>query len=363
MVVNGLEVERATLRVGDVVRLRTLVLGVVARPAVLSPLMAAYPTDFPFGAPDALGQVGESPAAWRLRESISFVGGRVGHVLVLGPGGSGKELVARGIHAFSSRSERALISRGAATIPDAVAVEELFGAIEDYPTPGVPARDGLVGQADGSTLLLDELGGATDVLHAHLMRVLDAEGEYTRLGETTARHADFRLIATTNRGTDALPRELRSRLRLVVEVPGLDARMEDVPLLLAELLLRGARTDPLVRERFLDEHGAPRLSAELVAALCRHRPLDHVRELDALLWQAISTSTGDRVELGGTVLEGLDRPEPSVDPGELTAARIRSCLEDNDGVLEQTWRALGLKNRFQLIRLMRKHKLGKYADG
>jgi len=366
LTVNGNPADRARVKPGDVLRLRTLVLGVVLRPRVLPTLMpalsAAMDTDFAWGQADDLGWVGESAASWRLRESIAFVGGRTGHVLVLGPSGSGKELVARGLHARSSRSERELVARSAATIPEKLAVEELFGNVEDYPTPGSAARDGLIGEAHGTSLFLDEISQANKTVLAHILRVLDADGEFHRLGERGARTSDLRVIATTNARPDALDREVRARFRLVVEVPGLDERMEDVPLLLAHLLRQGAQDDPLVRQRFLDPDGSPRLSAELVEAACRHRATQHVRELDTLLWQAISTSPGDRVVLAEAVAATVDTPEPEVDPSSLTPEQVQRTLDAHDGVLERTWRALGLKNRFQLIRLMRKFKLGKYGE-
>src|SRR5262249_39430583 len=144
----------------------------------------------PFGEPDADGLVGESPAMWALRGAIAAAARRDLHALVLGPSGTGKELVARAIHARSARSGRPLVARNAATIPESLMDAELFGNVRSYPNPGTPERAGLIGQAHRSTLFLDEIAELPVSLQAHLLRVLD-EGDYQRLGEATARKSDF----------------------------------------------------------------------------------------------------------------------------------------------------------------------------
>lgn len=90
------------------------------------------------------------------------------------------------------------MARNAATLPEGLLDAELFGNIKNYPNPGTPERAGLVGEADGSTLFLDEIGEISQVAQAHLLRVLD-DGEYHRLGEAKARKSHLRLISATNR--------------------------------------------------------------------------------------------------------------------------------------------------------------------
>src|SRR5690606_7439084 len=97
------------------------------RPATLPPLLHASGAPHPFGAPDAAGLVGESPAVWALRDAIAFVVKDDGHALVHGPSGAGKELVARALHAGSARGERELVARDVASIPDELVGIELFG--------------------------------------------------------------------------------------------------------------------------------------------------------------------------------------------------------------------------------------------
>jgi two-component system nitrogen regulation response regulator GlnG/two-component system response regulator HydG len=155
---RGREVVRAEVSPGERLLLQNELLFLCIR---RGPMIPAATVDgaaamHAFGEPDALGVVGESPGAWALRHRIEAVARQEAHVIVFGPSGSGKELVAQAIHARSARGGRAIVSRNAATIPEGLADAELFGNIRNYPNPGVPERPGLVGQAHGSTLFLDE---------------------------------------------------------------------------------------------------------------------------------------------------------------------------------------------------------------
>ena len=133
----------------------------VRRPEVIPPLenVACRPMH-PFGEPDDAGIVGETPLAWELRDQIAFLSACSPHVLVLGESGTGKELAAQAIHAGSSRRDKKLVARNAATFPTGLIDAELFGNAANYPNAGMPERIGLVGEADGSTLFLDEIGEA-----------------------------------------------------------------------------------------------------------------------------------------------------------------------------------------------------------
>ncbi len=162
-----------------------------------------------------------------------------GHVLVHGASGTRKELVARAVHAISSRSTGPIVCRNAATFPEALIDAELFGNARNYPNAGMPERRGLVGEADGGTLFLDEFAELPPAMQAHLLRVLDA-GEYQRLGEPRARTSSFRLVAATNRPLAAMKEDVLARLVHRIEIPGLDARMEDVPLIARHLFARMA---------------------------------------------------------------------------------------------------------------------------
>jgi DNA-binding NtrC family response regulator len=377
---NGEERREIEAHAGDVIEIgRQVVLLCVRRPAwLLGPSMG---DDLAFGAPDAHGIVGESVAAWDLRRSLAFLGPREGHVLVLGPSGSGKELVARALHAASPRAGRALVARNAATLPEGIIDAELFGNVKNYPNAGTPERPGIVGEADKSTLFLDEIAEIPAILQAHLLRLLDG-GEYHRLGESRARRADVRVIAATNRHESALKHDLRARFILHVGVPGLEDRREDIPLIAHQLLRRIAEKDSDLRDRlFVERAGAwyPRFTPSLVRLMLRRSYPTNVRELTSLLWDALAASPGDRIEVPPSAVEpaparAAEPAPPDADRSSgpptdlsnrsreaaaeaLSAATIQTCLDAHNGAIEETWRALGLPSRHALARLIKRHDI------
>jgi two-component system nitrogen regulation response regulator GlnG/two-component system response regulator HydG len=304
-----------------------------------------------FGHADRHGIVGESAPAWMLRSHVSFLGKRNAHVLITGASGTGKELVAQAIHRLSSRSKKEIVSRNAATFPSGLIDAELFGNLANYPNVGMPERPGLIGQADGSTLFLDEIGELPSELQAHLLRVLDG-GEYQRLGDPRRRVADIRLIAATNRAPEELKEDLAARLALRAHVPGLDERRDDVPLLARHILQRTAARDREFAERFC-ENGEPRLSSELARSLVQHGFSTHVRELENLLMRAAGSSRGKELDLTKEVRAVL-RPIARPTAKEVGAEEIRAALARHGGVKDKAWRDLGLASRHALHRLMKK---------
>lgn len=313
--------------------------------------------DVDFGGADALGMVGESQPMWELRRQVAFVAAQTGHVLVAGPSGTGKELAARAIHALSPRARGPFVARSAATLPAGIIDAELFGNARNYPNAGIPERPGLVGEAAGGTLLLDEFAELPESLQAHLLRVLDG-GEYHRLGESAPRVADVRLVVATNRDDSALKHDLLARLKFRIRLPDLNARREDIPLLAAHLLRRAASDNPGVARRFCDARGEPKVDVELMRALVEHDYRAHVRELERLLWKSIEESpAGTLVRTDEHDASGPSAGGSKMDERSPSAERIQTCLDEHNGALEPTWRALGLKNRHALARLIVKHGL------
>jgi DNA-binding NtrC family response regulator len=284
---RGREVVRAELTPGETLSLHSELLFLCVRRAPIAPMpidRLATPLH-PFGGPDMFGLVGESPAMWDLRRRIAAIARQAFHVAILGPSGSGKELVAQAIHARSARAGKPIVSRNAATIPEGLADAELFGNIRNYPNPGTPERPGLAGQAHESTLFLDEFAELPQSLQAHLLRLMD-DGEYQRLGEATTRRADLRILAATNRPESELREDVLARLKVRIAVPGLELRRDDIPLLAVHLIRKHAAADPGMLARFFpdgDPRSVPRLSPVLVEALVHHPYKTHVRELEALL--------------------------------------------------------------------------------
>jgi len=392
LLVNGRAASSAEVGPGDTLQLQNeLVLLVEARPrGLLAASSLKYPA-FPFGEADAFGIVGESPAVWRLREALRLAASIEEHALVRGESGTGKELAVRAIHGLSARASRPLVARNAATVPEGLVDAELFGNIKNYPNPGVPERTGLIGEADGSTLFLDEIGELPQHVQAHLLRVLDAGGEYQRLGDAKARRADLRLIAATNRPLEALKHDLAARLTLRVELPPLAARRSDIPLILAHLLAEIAAQNAELAQRFFDSSAdgrrVARLDPNLVEALARHAYTAHTRELRSLLWCALTESPGDRLELTPSLTRALARdtqppptrlsPMPTValerdgstgtePPRALyetaTREQIEASLAKHGGNVANAAQELGFKNRYVLYRLMKKLNIAGAPD-
>jgi two-component system nitrogen regulation response regulator GlnG/two-component system response regulator HydG len=243
---------------------------------------------------------------------------------------------------------------------------ELFGNLANYPNAGMPARRGLIGEADGSTLFLDEFAELPAEQQAHLLRVLDAGGEYQALGDARTRRSDLRLVAATNRDPSELRHDVLARFTVRVHVPGLRDRAEDVPLLLRHLLRAAASRGDVGAARFLTRTPTglePRLDPDLVEALVLHPFTHHVRELDGLLWRAIAGSPRDYVAfprdlreelLAARTTHGLARQARAAraDP---TLEEVRACLSRNSGHVERTALELGLPSRYALYRLLKKH--------
>ncbi len=396
VVFRGAKVERCTLLPGDTLLLKGQLLLLCVKRPVQTPVLRDYPWEMlgAFGEPCALGLLGESAAIFRLRDAVAFYAKAGGHALVLGPSGAGKELVARAVHRLSSRAKGPFVARNAATLPIGLAEAELFGNVKNYPNPGMAERPGLVGAADGGTLFLDELGELPEALHASLLRVLDGDGDYHRLGEAKARRADLRLVGATNRPPEALKHDLLARLPLRLGVPGLEERREDIPLLVRLLLRRAKEQSPDLVARFAGPDGEVAVSSDLVEHLI-HRPYTtHVRELEGALWRAMAGSRGTRVELPEAMATEALRAAPGErSPGreavsreavssappeegapevarrrpgdEPTEQEIRAAITALGGNLVQTARALGLPSRYALYRLLRKHGIdaGDFREG
>jgi two-component system, NtrC family, response regulator HydG len=257
--VNDRPADHATLEEGDVLEIdREILLLVVRRPATLAPIGAPLHS---FGGPDEDGIVGESPAIWALRRRVTFCAAASDHLLICGA--SGKESVAQGLHRRAGL-KRPMVSRNASTLPESLLDAELYGNLRDYPNPGMPERRGLIGEADGSTLFLDEIGEIPHEAQAHLLRVLDT-GEYQRLGETRMRTAHFRLIGATNRSPETPKHDFAARLTMRIDVPGLEQRREDIPFLVRHVLGKIVSENP-----GLFRAGTPEPHRRLVGALVRY---------------------------------------------------------------------------------------------
>jgi two-component system nitrogen regulation response regulator GlnG/two-component system response regulator HydG len=252
------------------------------------------------------------------------------------------------------------VARNAATVPESLIDAEFFGNAKHYPNAGMPERDGLIGEADGGVLFLDEIGDLPEKSQVHLLRVLDAGGEYQRLGESKPRRSSFRLVAATNRAVDSLKHDLLARFTHRVGVPGLLERREDVPLLVAELLRRIARDNPDLVDRFFERRGGKRAEAKIapdfIVRLLRHPFTHHVRELDRILWLAIGSAEDDYIGVTEAVDAELgSSSEAATAAAEISREALVAALREHGRSPTRVAKALGLKNRFVLHRLLKKY--------
>ena len=301
--------------------------------------------------------VGESTAMHRVYRSLQKVARAETTCLVTGESGTGKELAAAVIHELSDRQDHGLVAVNCGAIPENLLESEFFGHKKGAFTGAVSDHKGRFQMADKGTLFLDEIGEMLPSLQVKLLRALQTR-EVTPVGASKPQRVDVRVVAATNRDPSALKHDVLARFPHRIHLPGLDARREDVPLLVRSLLRGMAERRPALG-RFLRQ-GVPRLTPRLWLALHRHRFTGHVRELQQLLWASAAEAEGDWLDTGPEVAvspEPAAQPLPATSPDELGPEQIEAALVAADGVKERAWRALGLRNRHQLRRLMQKHGL------
>ncbi len=198
--------------------------------------------------------IGTSPAMQRLTETIGSILDSECNILICGESGTGKELVARAIHFNGPRRDKKLMAIDCGALPESLLEAELFGCARGAFTGADRDRAGLIEQATGGSLFLDEITNTSLALQARLLRVLQ-EREVRRLGETTSRHVDVRILAATNADIKQLMTEgrfrqdLYYRLNVVrIDVPPLHDRRADIPLLAAHFLQAHAKAGRPARQ-------------------------------------------------------------------------------------------------------------------
>jgi DNA-binding NtrC family response regulator len=233
--------------------------------------------------------VGSSAAMQAVFKQIAVAAATDLPVLITGQTGTGKELAARAIHAHSRRRDRPLVATSLAALAPSVVESELFGHVRGAFTGATADRRGLFEQADGGTLLLDEIGEAPLEVQAKLLRVLE-DRAITPVGSSTARPVDVRVIAATNRDLVAALEagrfriDLYHRLRVFqIEMPPLAARPEDLPALVDHFLAAAG-------------HGGRQASAAFLAAVRGRSWPGNVRELRHAVESAAAMARGGSLE-------------------------------------------------------------------
>ncbi len=259
-----------------------------------------------------VGLVGESEPMRRLKARIAQVAQSDAGVLILGETGSGKEVVARAIHAASRRADGVFVPVNCAAIPDTLLESQLFGHAKGAFTGATANHRGLFLVADGGTLLLDEIGDMPRELQAKLLRVLETR-EVWPLGATKATPVDVRVLAATHRdlkvemAAGRFREDLFYRLNVVsVTVPALRERPDDLPLLATYLLKK-------LHQR--TGRGPTRLSAEALAKMAAYGWPGNVRELvNEIERAAIFAGENDVVE-ADVLSDHIALPAPGGDEG------------------------------------------------
>ena len=219
------------------------------------------------------GLIGSGPAMSRLKEMIRRVGAAELPAMVLGPTGSGKELVANALHKASERRDKPLVSIHCGAIPAELIESDLFGHLKGSFTGAHADRLGLAAAVTGGTLFLDEVGETPLAMQVKLLRFLQ-EGTYTPVGARDTRRADVRIICATHRDLEAMiavgtfREDLYYRLRgVIIRTPALDERREDIPMLAARFLAQASKKRKL------------KFSHEAVMCLAERAWPGNVREL------------------------------------------------------------------------------------
>jgi len=225
------------------------------------------------------GFIGMAPSVDRLCSMVRLVAPRDTTVLITGESGTGKDVIARGVHQLSGRRLKPFVVINCAAIPEALLEAELFGYIKGAFTGAVQSRIGRIHAAQGGTLFLDEIGDLPLGLQSKLLRFLE-QGEVQRLGSTDTFRVDVRVIGATNANLRQLVQQrgfredLYYRLSIFpIELPPLRERMEDLPLLTQSFL---AKFCPHMVS----------LSAAAVALLAQHSWPGNVRELRNVIERA-----------------------------------------------------------------------------
>jgi two-component system response regulator HydG len=313
----------------------------------------------PASPPAAIGKpelVGSGPAMRGLQTAIDFVARSSATVLITGETGAGKELVARAIHTRGARGQRPFVAVNMSAIPAELLEAELFGHVRGAFTGAQQPRKGLFAEADGGTLMLDEIGDMALGLQAKLLRVLQF-GEVRPVGSERTHQVDVRVIAVTHRDLRALVKEGRFREDLFfrldllrISVPPLREHREDIPELARYFLSLACRRAP--------ESPVRSIGAEALGLMSDARWPGNVRELASCIERAVvfgvdemvdsnllSISRGEGANVLQTAGDGGGWPFPSDAPWTLrllTRAYTSWVLAHAGGNKERAAEILGI---------------------
>ncbi|MBV8069632.1 MAG: sigma-54-dependent Fis family transcriptional regulator [Acidobacteriaceae bacterium] len=285
--------------------------------------------------------LGNSPAMWELFSRIRRVAPHFRTVLISGPTGSGKELVAQALHRLSPAASGNLVVVNCSAVVETLFESELFGHVKGSFTGATHDKVGLVEHANGGTLFLDEIGDMPLGTQAKLLRTIQNQ-EVQRVGSLHARKVNLRVIAATHRDLHAMIAEgrfredLYYRLSMVeMRVPSLAERKEDLPLLTRHFI-----------EKFSKQFGKPvrGMTQRASIALSRYSWPGNVRELENAIGHACMMALGDTIDVA-ELPDYLRNPQQVLAEGPVTivqaaAVSHASGVEPPASILEKTERGL-----------------------
>jgi DNA-binding NtrC family response regulator len=307
------------------------------------------------------GIVGRSRRMQDLMRTADLVARSKSTVLITGETGTGKELVARAIHARSAERDRALIKVNCAAIPETLLESELFGHVRGAFTGATSNKKGRFALADGGTLFLDEIGTMSKALQAKLLRVLQ-EREFEPLGAERSQRVDVRVIAATNRDLRQMvadgefQEDLYYRLNVIpVAIPPLRERREDIAVLVEHFVRKHAQRAGKPIEKIED------------GVLTRLQTYDwpgNVRELENTIERAVVLASGSTISMQALLMPG---PPPTTAYGlpsfnlrqniDWTEREsVRRALESSGGIKKDAAEMMGISQR-ALSYYLAKHRI------
>ena len=292
------------------------------------------------GVETALGSIiGRAKPMRELFRMIDRVASSNTTILIYGESGTGKELVARAIHQQSPRRDRPFVAIDCGALPETLLESELFGHVRGSFTGALTSKKGLFEEADGGTLLLDEIGDTTPAFQSKLLRVLQ-ENEIRPVGGNKTLKVDVRVIAATNKDLKksvekkSFREDLYYRLAVVpIVIPPLRQRREDIPLLVDHFIRKCCE-----RSGFEPKRIAPKTLKLLVESSWP----GNVRELENVIERAVLMSPGPEIFAEALFMEPLaDQPEDALPE----AIRIATETVEKEKIAEATRQAKGNRSR------------------
>ena len=249
-------------------------------------------------------------------------------VVITGESGTGKELVAKAIHYNSTRSSKPFIAINCGAIPENLLESELFGYVKGAFTDAHQHKKGLFEEANGGTLLLDEIGELPSTLQVKLLRVLQ-EGEVRKIGDTKQIKLDVRIISATAKDlvqeikNETFREDLFYRLNVIqIDIPPLRERREDIPLLVNHFI-----------NRYNEKHHlkVKNISSAALNLLLEHDWQGNIRELENAVERAVILSEGSRIEvsaLPSDIRKLKISEEKEVDSDEYSIKKMHRIMEE-----------------------------------